>query len=112
MKVVCGNEHTHLGIKFKFGDTKVVIDMVECALSMSKEFLEKFGKNNEVSTPAGLDMFVGDNSKTSDENCRELFHKFMAKGLFPHKRERLDALPMILVLCTRVKNPGMKDWGN
>ena len=51
---------------------------------MLKEFpVKKFGNDENFITPAGLDMFVGDDSKTLGKKCREFFCKFVEKGLFP-----------------------------
>ena len=40
----------------------------------------------------------------------EIFHKFVAKGLFASKRARPDILPAITFLSTRVKSPNENDW--
>ena len=39
-----------------------------------------------------------------------MFHRTVAKGLFLSKRARPDIQPVMLALCTRVKNPGQNDW--
>ena len=41
---------------------------------------------------------------------REVFHTFVAKGLFMSKRSRPDIQPTIAVLATRVKEPTTDDW--
>jgi hypothetical protein len=41
---------------------------------------------------------------------RELFHTFVAKGLFACKRARPDIQPAIAFLTTRVKEPDEQDW--
>jgi hypothetical protein len=41
---------------------------------------------------------------------QELFHTFVAKGLFACKRARPDIQPAIAFLCTRVKEPTESDW--
>jgi hypothetical protein len=41
---------------------------------------------------------------------RELFHTFVAKGLFACKRARPDIQPAIAFLTTRVKEPDKQDW--
>ena len=47
-----------------------------------KEFPIKFSKQEFIATPAGQDMFSGDDSKKLDDRERELFHQTVAKGLF------------------------------
>jgi hypothetical protein len=40
----------------------------------------------------------------------EIFHTFVAKGLFLCKVARPNIQQAILVLCTRVKDPNQVDW--
>jgi hypothetical protein len=40
----------------------------------------------------------------------EIFHKFVAKGLFLAKRERTDIMPGIAYLSTKVRIPNESDW--
>ena len=57
VKMVRDNEHTCLGMKFIFGNKKVIINVVEHALAMLKEFPMEFETNDRVSAPAGLNKF-------------------------------------------------------
>ena len=41
---------------------------------------------------------------------KELFHSFVATGLFLSKRARLDIHPTITVLASRVQDPNQSDW--
>jgi hypothetical protein len=45
-----------------------------------------------------------------DTKRSEIFHTFMAKGLFLCKRARPNIQQAILVLCTRVRDPNQADW--
>jgi hypothetical protein len=42
--------------------------------------------------------------------AKEIFHTFVAKGLFLCKRARPDIQQAIAVLCTRVRDPNQADW--
>ena len=75
---------------------------------MISEFPERLNKSN---CPWNENLFKEDQKakKLSSEKA-ELFHKFVAKGLFASKRARPDILPAITYLCTRVKSPDENDW--
>jgi transposase len=45
-----------------------------------------------------------------DTKRSEIFHTFVAKGLFLCKRARPGIQQAILKLCTRVKDPNQADW--
>jgi hypothetical protein len=45
-----------------------------------------------------------------DMKRSEIFHTFVAKGLFLCKRARSDIQQAISVLCPRVKDPNQSDW--
>ncbi len=55
-------------------------------------------------------MFSKDQSKKLGMKEQEEFHRITVKALFLCKRARPDIQPIVLVLCTRVKNPGLRDW--
>jgi hypothetical protein len=40
----------------------------------------------------------------------EIFHTFVAKGLFLSKQGRPDIMPGIAYLSTKVRNPSVNDW--
>ena len=44
------------------------------------------------------------------KNDREIFHSFVAKGLFVSKRARVDVHPTITVLTSRAREPKESDW--
>ena len=112
VKEVRGNVHRYLGMKFVFGEGKVKIDMANYIKRMLEEFPVKFHKHKFIGTPAGQDMFSGDDSKKLNEQERELFHQTVAQGLILCKRARPDTLPIISVSCTRVQQPGKRTRKN
>lgn len=82
--------------------------MTDYVDNMVKEFPEELSTSNY---PWNENLFKVDvkDSKLSKEK-RELFHTFVAKGLFLCKRARPDIQPAIAFLSTRVKSPGEPDW--
>jgi len=110
VKATRGKVHDYLGMTFEFEGTKVKVNMIDYVKEMLREFPVKFNKNSIVTSPAGVDLFSPDNSKKLDEKERETFHRMTAKALFLCKRARPDIQPIVAVLCTRVKKPGVKDW--
>ena len=77
-------------MKFTFGNEKATVGMVEYTLTVLKEFLMEFGAKNGVIALAGLDMFAADDDESFDEEHREVFNKFIAKGSFVCERARPD----------------------
>jgi hypothetical protein len=61
-------------------------------------------------TPAGDNLFNLGTGAKLDTKRSEIFHTFVAKGLFLCKRARPDIQQAILVLCTRVRDPNQADW--
>jgi hypothetical protein len=61
-------------------------------------------------TPAAHSLFNLGTGMKLDTKRSEIFHTFVAKGLFLCKRARPDIQQAISVLCTRVKNPNQSDW--
>jgi hypothetical protein len=53
---------------------------------------------------------VEENANEFQDNKRDLFHTFVAKGLFASKSARPDIQPAIAFLCTRVKEPTDNKW--
>ena len=106
-----GNEHDYLAMLMKFEDGSLEIDMTAYVKKMLQEFPIKFKEGMTQNTPAGVDMFGPDESKKLNENEKETFHRTVAQSLFLSKRGRPDIQPITSVLCTRVKQPGKKDWG-
>ena len=61
-------------------------------------------------TPAAPDLFANPQSIPLPKEQAEIFHTFVAKGLFLCKRARPDTQTAISALCTRVKEPTQDDW--
>ena len=60
--------------------------------------------------PAACDLFSPGTGEMLNDEKREDFHTFVAKGLFASKRAQPDIQPTITVLTTRVKGPTDGDW--
>jgi hypothetical protein len=77
---------------------------------MLNNFPVKLGKKDVAKTPAGDNLFNLGTGAKLDTKRAEIFHTFVAKGLFLCKRARPDIQQAILVLCTRVRDPNEADW--
>ena len=84
--------------------------MTDYTKKMLAEFREHFKLDRTAKTPAGSDLFDVKSSKLLDNATREVFHTFVAKGLFMCKRSRPDIQPTIAVLATRVWELTSDDW--
>jgi hypothetical protein len=97
-------------------ESKTTLELVTNAGTRTKEnrqrtngFPVKLRKKDVAKTPAGDNLFnLGTRAKL-DTKRSEIFHTFMAKGLFLCKRARPDIQQAILVLCTRVRDPNQAD---
>jgi hypothetical protein len=75
---------------------------------MINEFPEALKDSN---CPWNENLFkVNEEAEKLSKDKSELFHKFVAKGLFASKRTRPDILPAITFLCSRVKSLNENDW--
>jgi hypothetical protein len=70
----------------------------------------QLGKKDVAKTPAANSLFNLGTGAKLDTKRSEIFHTFVAKGLFLCKRARPDIQQAISVLCTRVKDPNQADW--
>jgi hypothetical protein len=106
-----GKEHDYLGMIMRFGNDGVVeIDMKRYVEEMLEEFPVKFKETEGAPTPASDNLWTLGPKKAIDEQRKEIYHSFVAKGLFLAKRARPDTMPTIAVLSTRVKDPQEGDW--
>ena len=111
VKATRGKVHKYLGMTLDFRKKgKLKIRMDDYIKRMLEEFPIKFEKGQIAVTPAGVDLLSAGKGKKLDDNFREIFHTFIAKGLFVSKRARLDIAPTISVLSTRVQEPTEYDW--
>jgi hypothetical protein len=70
----------------------------------------QLGKKDVAKTPAADSLFNLGTGAKLDTKRSEIFHTFVAKGLFLCKRARPDIQQAISVLCTRVKDLNQADW--
>ena len=111
MKTSRGKVHEYLGMILDFSeDGKVKIDMRKYVREMLDEFRETVELTTTAETPAAGNLFDAGTGEELDRKWRELFHRFVAKGLFLCKRARPDIQMTIGVLATRVQAPTTADW--
>ena len=84
--------------------------MSDYVTAMLEDFPIKFKPNETAATPAADNLFSEGESDPLSPHNAEVFHTFVAKGLFMCKRARPDIHTAIAVLCTRVKKPNHDDW--
>jgi hypothetical protein len=106
-----GRVHNYLGMELDYrkqGELK--INMTKYVKNMLNDFPMKLGKKDVAKTPARDNLFNLGTGAKLDTKRAEIFHTFVAKGLFLCKRARPDSQQAILVLCTRVRDPNQADW--
>jgi hypothetical protein len=92
----------------KQGELK--INMMKYVENMLNNFLVKLGKKDVVKMPARDSLFNLGTGAKLDTKRSEIFHTFVAKGLFLCKRARPNIQQAISMLCMRVKDPNQADW--
>jgi hypothetical protein len=86
---------------------KLKLKMQDYSQKMIEEFLEIL---NESKYTWNENLFmIDETAEKLSKKKAEIFHKFVAKGLFASKQARSDILPTITYLCTRVKAPNEND---
>ncbi|CAJ1929568.1 unnamed protein product [Cylindrotheca closterium] len=106
-----GKVHVYLGMTLDFSKKgKLKICMDDYVKRMLDEFLVKFGENNNQETPAGNTLLDVGNGRKLDTARQEVFHSFVAKGLFLSKRAQHDILPTISILASQVREPNESNW--
>ena len=109
--IVRGKKHRYLGMLLDFSyKGKVKIRMDEYVAGMLETFPIKFDEKASQETPAANDLMSAGRGNLLNDEQREIFHSFVAKGLFLSKRARLDIHPTVSVLATRVRTPNESDW--
>jgi hypothetical protein len=104
-----GKVHDYLGMTFDFSqDGKVVVSMVDYMSKLVDEF--PFPITKTATTPAAANLFDEGNGAKLDPDKAQVFHTWVAKGLFACKRARPDTHTAVTLLCTRVKGPNEDDW--
>jgi hypothetical protein len=94
---------------FIYGDEGVTVDMKDYIASMLNDFPINLG-NKTAPTPAGTNLFQVCDFPSLEKLRADIFHTFVAKGLFACKRARPDIHTTIAFLCTRVQEPTEDDW--
>ena len=109
VKATRGKIHDYLAMKLDYTTKgKVKVDMIEYVNNMVKEFPEEVTSSKY---PWNENLFKVDEKDVKlSKDKHEMFHTFVAKGLFLCKRARPDIQPAIAFLATRVKGPGEQDW--
>ena len=104
-----GKIHNYLGMTLDYSTSKKLkLSMKDYIEKMIKEFPETL---KESYCPWNENLFkLNEDAERLSKDKSEVFHKFVAKGLFASKRARPDILPAITFLCTRVKSPNENDW--
>jgi hypothetical protein len=92
----------------KRGELK--INMTKYVENMLNDFPVQLGKKDVAKTPAAHSLFNLGTGAKLDTKRSEIFHTFVAKGLFLCKMARPNIQQAISVLCTRVKDPNQADW--
>ena len=107
VKATRGIIHDYLGLIFDFrAKGKVRIDMCKYMRKMINDFEKKYALSERANTPVVNDLFANDpKSPKLEQEMKEDFHTFTAKGLFAAKRGRPDTGTAISVLTTRVQAP-------
>jgi hypothetical protein len=109
--VTRGKVHDYLGMELDYrkrGELK--INMTKYIDNMINDFPVELGKMDISKMPAADSLFNLGTGAKMDTKRSEIFHTFVAKDLFLCKRARPDIQQVILVLCTRVKDPNQADW--
>ena len=111
VKAHCRKIHNYLGMIFNYQEKgKVKINMTSYIEDMLEEFPEDLKKTDMARTPAAGDLFNEGQGEDLTMDCKEAFHRVVAKGLFVSKRARPDIHLTIATLCTQVKSPNESDW--
>jgi hypothetical protein len=111
VSATCGKVHDYLGMELDYrkrGELK--INMTKYVENMINEFPVQLGKNGMAKTPAGDNLFNLGTGAKLDTKRSEIFHTFVAKGIFLCKRARPNIQQGVSVLCTRVNDPNQVDW--
>ena len=113
-KIIAGSEMTLCwdvdNVKISHKEPKV--GMVQYIKDMVKDFGQyDSDPKKTVVTPAGKHLYkVRDDATKLPEQKANIFHNFVARGLFATKKSRPDIHTAISFLTTRVKEPDEDDW--
>ena len=106
-----GKQHDYHGMLLNYEvNGEVTIDMKKYVYDMLTDFPVQFRKEQTATTPASDKIFSTGVGKPIDSKRQEMFHTFLAKGLFLSKRARPDIQQAIVDLATRVLTPNEDNW--
>ena len=107
--VTRGKVHDYLGMILDYSQAGALkVDMKHFIQAMLEEFPEEI---RTYSTPWTERLFHVDNTSPKlDEEKRGVHHTFVMKNMFLVKRGRMDVLPGVTFLSSRVKKPNLGDW--
>ena len=109
MTVTRGKQHDYLGMILDYNQVGALkVNMTYYIDAMLEEFPEEV---REYSTPwTERQYHVDTTSSKLDEEKRGVHHTFVMKNMFLVKRGRMDVLPGVTFLSSRVKEPNQGDW--
>jgi hypothetical protein len=107
--VTRGTKHDYLGMILDYSQVGALkVDMKYYIEAMLEEFPEEV---STYGTPWTKRLFhVDDTSPNLDEEKRGVHHTFVMKNMFLVKRGRMDVLPGVTFLSSRVKELNLGDW--
>ena len=89
---------------------KVKVDMIDYMAAMVNDFSTKFKPDDTAPNPAAENVFTECTADDLDTQQAVEYHTFVAKGLFDCKIASPYIEPIIVALCTCIKNPNQNDW--
>ncbi len=111
VKATRGKVHEYLGMTFDYSEKgKVKVKMADYMQAMVDDFPFKDEMKAAAATAAPANLFGSNSEELLEKSKAEVYHTFVAKGLFACKRARPDLHLVISSLCTRVKQPTVDDW--
>jgi hypothetical protein len=103
-----GNRHEFLGLVLDISPEDGTVTIT--APRLTKEAVDSYNITGTVKTPALSDLFdVDDNSPVLEESERRLFHSVVQKLLYVAHKCRLEILPSVSFLTSRVTKATVED---
>jgi hypothetical protein len=101
-----GNSHSYIGMKLTVDKGYVILDMRYYLQNLLKPF-----DNPQVKVvPGNKETFVVEEAAEKlDLKKKILFHSMVARLLYLSKRARPDIIAVVGFLCTRIREPTVKD---
>jgi hypothetical protein len=102
-----GNSHSYIGMKLTVDKGYIILDM----RYYLQNLLEPFDNPQVKVVPGNKETFtVKGAAEKLDLKKKTLFHSTVARLLYLSKRARPDIIAVVGFLCTRVREPTVKDW--